>query len=496
MKKLLLVLAFMISIGISFAQIPVTNVIYEYAATTSGRSYTHRNFSYKFGKQSGTANNLQNVVGVIFLGKIFYYNLFISGHVKIRRANNQQVTGNRCLVWMESTENGKNLFVKPPYQDSMELFFSGRSINLGTDNLFGNQGDNSGNNNNIERVDWITPSGIKTSVAEESGFSIFERGADNQHDPFCIAAILALDSAGNPSRYGPLLRIASADYGNIASPALNYSILRKEQNEPTLYRSETGSQKQGCVFVTFKNLGIDANQVIYGYSLFGSDMPAGITPANLLSYTNPTYFPRNTPSNTGDGGIDLIAITGLFVSDNNFITLPVKLADWKVSRQNEEVHLQWQFDNMAYCDHVIVEKSSNGQFWKAIAKLPSNRRNFTDPGLGANEGRYLYRLKIIEKDGNVQYSAVKAATFEKTANGKDLHVQYTDNKLLLTFPDNCSQPASIRISNLSGIELVQQITQTTKGLNTISLPLANQSGVIIVTVITDKYRLQKKLLLK
>jgi hypothetical protein len=494
MKTLLLILAFLISMGISLAQIPVTNVIYEYAATTNGTSYTHGNFSYKFGKQSGTSNNLQNVVGIIFSGKTFYYNLVIGGHVKIRRVNNQQVSGNRCLVWMESTENSNNVFMNPPYQDSMELILSGRSINRGTDNLFGNQGDNSGNNNNIERVDWMTLSGMKTSSAEESGFAIFERGADNQHDPFCIAAILALDSAGNPSQYGPLLRIASADYGNIAASALNYSILRKEQNEPKLYRSATGNQKQGGVFITFKNLGIDANQVIYGYSLFGSDLPAGTTPANLLSYTNPTYFPLNTSSNTGDGGIDLIAITGLFNSNTTFITLPVKLTGWEVSRQNKEIHLQWQFDNPVYCDHVVVEKSSNGQLWQAIARLPFNRQNFTDPG--ADEGRYLYRLKIVERDGNIQYSAVKPVIIEKTANARDLQVQYSANKLLLTFPDNCSQPASINISNLNGMELVQQHTQTLNGLNTISLPLANQSGVIIVTVVTDKYRLQKKLLLK
>jgi hypothetical protein len=52
------------------------------------------------------------------------------------------------------------------------------------------------------------------------------------------------------------------------------------------------------------------------------DLPAAATSANLVDYTNSTYFPRNTSSATTQGGIDLIALTGVLSTPEEIILPP------------------------------------------------------------------------------------------------------------------------------------------------------------------------------
>jgi hypothetical protein len=259
------------------AQTPIVTVISDYSPAASGLSYSHGGNAYYYGNQSGTINNIQTVVGFSLPDGSYYYNVFVEGQIKIRRVDNPVVSGRRCLVWVEAVETPGVYNVLLPYIDSMELFFNGQTLNKGTDNLFGNQGDGAANNNNIERADWIVQAGMSAANPARSGFPIFERGADDAHDPFCIAAVTALDASGNPSAYGRIVRVATNQYGNIANSNLSWTILRKEEAETLLYRTTSGVQKRGGVFISMADLGVAANAEIYGYSLFAHDLPAAAT---------------------------------------------------------------------------------------------------------------------------------------------------------------------------------------------------------------------------
>ena len=64
--------------------------------------------------------------------------------------------------------------------------------------------------------------------------------------------------------------------------------------------------------MSFNDLGIKNNVKVYGYSLFPLDIPVSATSADLTNYKDTTFFPHNTSSNTSLGGLDLLAITGIF----------------------------------------------------------------------------------------------------------------------------------------------------------------------------------------
>ena len=453
----------------------------------------HNGLSYSYGSQSGTTNNLQAVVGIVFPGQTFYYNLFINGQVVLRRADTTGIN-RRCLVWMESSGSGTNVLLHPPYLDSMEQFLAGRIINRGTDNLFGNTGDGAGNNNNIERVDWIVSSGMKSSSAGQSGFAIFERGDDNRHDPFCIAAILALDSTGAPAQYGPLLRVQSTQYGNLPNSEIQTSVLRKEEAEPRLYRSATVLQKRGGVFITLHHLGVANNQTVYGYSLFANDMPASATSANLIDFTDTTYFPRNTLSTTGDGGIDLIAITGLFNTSNTAVTLPVTMNELAVIHRQGAVELSWKLFGEAGVRSLSVERSTDGVRWVTVAaNLPPNCKKYIDPAPAP--GSYFYRIQISANDGSSQVTPSRAIRVPVLYHPV-LQVQQQSGKMLLSFTTNEPATAIISICDLAGRIIARRQIQAHSGTNRPEISIGSVFGQAIITVTAASWRLEKKILLR
>jgi hypothetical protein len=333
-KSLLIVTVSLITVTVN-AQKPVTNVttVLSPAATGSnytakgaiGSSFSNISYNYTFGATTQATNNLKTLTSFSIGADTYTYEQNANSFVKIRRANNAQVSGNRSLLWVEKAADAASnkIAIVNQYDESMESVFDNNALNQGTDNLFANQGDGNGNNNNIERLDVIFSGGVISTANTKVGFALFERGDDNAHDPFVIAAITSVDVNGKPLSYGNPVRIKSTDYGNLPSSSTGYYVVRKDAGvESNLRMSYSGTQNIGGVFISFNDLGITAGVKIYGYSIAGYDFPINATAENLLDYTNSTYFPRNTGAGSTQGGIDLIALTGVLSTPETIILPP------------------------------------------------------------------------------------------------------------------------------------------------------------------------------
>ncbi|MFM2358898.1 MAG: hypothetical protein RLY16_891 [Bacteroidota bacterium] len=327
------ILAFVVSSA--NAQSPITAISSQKVNALDGVSYnakgaansnnSNTTYAYSYGSACQATDNQNTINTITVAGETLNFEAFASSTVRIRRVNNSVVSGTRSLLWVEKKAGASSnrVSVVPKYNDNMESVFDNNFLNQGTDNLFANQGDGNGNNNNIERLDVVFAGGIIPTELARAGFSFFERGDDNAHDPFVIAPITAVDVNGNPTAYGNIIRIATADYGNIPSSSVEYYVVRRDlATENNLRMSTSGTQKIGGVFVSFNQLGVTAGQKIFGYSIFAYDLPVTATSANLVDYNNQTYFPRNTSSATQQGGIDLIATTGVFSAPNAIILPP------------------------------------------------------------------------------------------------------------------------------------------------------------------------------
>ncbi len=228
---------------------------------------------------------------------------------------------NNIIYSRQISSSGNTYNLAAPYIGDEQLAFSSNNLNVGADNFFGNQGNRSGNNNNIERLDVVFEDGLTASTA--LAFSVFERGTTTGHDPFGIAAITAVDAAGRPTAYGPLVKFGPGSsfgrYGtsNLVPSSTDWVVTRNlvaNQGGPATNPSaKVSNQAVGGVTVAVAGavaddgLGIAVGTTIFGYSLFADD----VTGTGSQVLTDPATFPLNTSSNTGDGGIDLIAYTGV-----------------------------------------------------------------------------------------------------------------------------------------------------------------------------------------
>ncbi len=426
------------------AQTAITAITTSNSTASAAQSYVIGSNTYNWGMSPNS--NVVNVDGFTAGGVPYTYASFINGIVKLRRVNNASVSGSFTLMWAEAVTNGTIFNMLPEYQDNMEIIFDNRVFNKGTDNFFDNS---SGNSNNIERMDWIVAGGFSsTATPSQLGFAVFERGAVGAHDPFCIAPITSLDAGGNPAGYGNILRVAGASYGD-PGPAVNYRIVKGAVGTP-LADAGTGSQSRGGVIISLQNLGIAPNTTIYGYSLMANDLPAGAVPANLLNVNNATNFPLNTGN---PGGIDLIAVTGLYVATS---LLPVQFSSFTVHEKNGWPQLTWQVENETPGAYYEIERKYSGSEFLTVKQVYANAaaggRNqymFTDDAADLLNP-VQYRIRQTDADGRFTYSPVVVIGGSKKTSVFALYPNPAVNTVFINLPASAKGPVTLQLTDLDG----------------------------------------------
>jgi len=351
------------------AQSPITAFSAGYqSAASSVNSYTARpaagssafggcsSTSYTYTFSNGASNQYQ-LNSFNANGSTFLVAPAASSIVKLRRVSNAQVSGTRNIVYMEATASSATgcpspatLNFKPPYIDTMENLLAAGMLNQGIDNIFTNTGNGDGNNNNIERVDVIFPTGLNTASPAQAGFAILDRGASNAHDPFRIVAITSLDAQGNPNGFGSVKTCVGgngSNNGNWGHPTtangnkqLACYVMRKDAGDTYLRVSSNVNQEIGGVFYTFADLGITSGEHLYGYALLAPDGIATPTSAQLLNLNDATVYPTTTTESSG--GLDLVAVNTVFQTGSYVVLLlqpakptpqppdPAPITSWRI----------------------------------------------------------------------------------------------------------------------------------------------------------------------
>ena len=252
-----------------------------------------------------TFQNTTSAVTSFNGGGTTYYARSIADSAYVRR-NGGTPGANTSSAWYAQAGSVTNL--QGTYATTYSSLLLGNNINRGSDNTFAN--GTAADAGNIERLDFVFTSGL--TATSDLSFAIFERGASTVHDAFSIAVITGWSVSLNAPTSYATLKLVNAGWGttDVATP-FTYDLLRYNTNDnlstPTSY-NETGTQGVGGVYLTLSQLGISAGTKIYGYSLFGYDVPQN---ANLTQYAS---FPTNTNNSTGSGGIDLAAVNGVLFS--------------------------------------------------------------------------------------------------------------------------------------------------------------------------------------
>lgn len=401
-----------------------------------------------------------------------------AGALKLRRVNNGNATGQRSIVYMETTASTAVacptlglLNFKPPYSDVMENLLNGGNLNQGTDNVFTNASNGDGNNNNIERVDIIFTSGLNTASPTQAGFAIFDRGANYAHDGFRIAAITGLDASGNPSSFGAVKICTpgngSSNNGSWGHPSTANGnrtfpcyVLRKDATDTYLKVSSNVNQEIGGVFYTFADLGISAGQPLYGYALIGPDGSSNPTSAQLLDIANNAVYPTNTTEAAG-GGLDLVAVNTVFATAS-YIVLPLSISSFTGNIADNQALLQWQLQNNSPHDQTWIQRSEDGQQFLTLGLASGD--NYTDSNLPASGSAY-YRLRLLTRDGQTSYSQVLYLHGARTASAWKIYptvMQHSQPLTLQGISDGDYTVSFVDVAGRRSSARIQVINKTSR----------------------------------
>ena len=112
--------------------------------------------------------------------------------------------------------------------------------------------------------------------------------------------------------------------------------------------------------------------------------------------------------------------------------LPVKLAQWNATVMNDKVTLQWTTSGEVNSSLFIIERSTDGVNFAAIATVPAagnsgTALHYSKDDAAPATGKSYYRLKMVDKDGYTAYAPVLSVSMTATATVRLLHnpVQHT-----------------------------------------------------------------------
>ena len=304
--KILLLIALFFTFGLSKGEV---SKIFAHKESSVFSTYTLGGNDYKWGIG-------ENIIidGFEYNGDRYNY-VSQSPIVKIRRADNNNSSGEPCGLFATKKDNNSSekYQLEPSFPGGcdMEKVMGGRIINIGALDLFKNANDSYDTPKNIERIDFISPNGIVApsivSNLAKSGHVVAEKSGNNE---LKIAAILSLDSNGDPSSFGSLLTVDDENGDAQGNKKVNYGdtylylddgstlgvealgFYRNEKYSPQtpkpIFTGES-IEKLDMAFISLEDLGIMSGQKYYGFSYFGSDVYDNM---DLVDYSS---FPKDTP---------------------------------------------------------------------------------------------------------------------------------------------------------------------------------------------------------
>lgn len=213
--------------------------------------------------------------------------------------------------------------------------------------------------------------------------------------------------------------------------------------------------------------------------------------------TTPTvkfYYVGNAADGDGSEAGDYI------YAGNVSIALPISLTSFSGSLINNTVQLNWQIESQETLHHFEVERENSLGNFENMGSVTNNntssatKYNFVD--IAPNLSKNVYRLKMVEKDGNTQYSKIitiqskiESIVVNKVfpnpvKNGENIYLEIASPK---------NEKTTIGIYNAQGKLITQKQLNINNGINHLlfKLPVFLLQGNYYLTVTTNNELIKK-----
>lgn len=193
---------------------------------------------------------------------------------------------------------------------------------------------------------------------------------------------------------------------------------------------------------------------------------------NAVTWTDFLYDATDHTANyIQKGGFTSFSL--LTLSDFNY-ALAVKLNRFSATQQGGTAIIQWESTGEVPGTVYTLERSADGQ--RFIPLFTQKGRNFLTnqyqyPDLVPGRGDYFYRLSIQEPQHH-SYSSILRLTFTENNNWKSgWYPNPASSQVALRYNSPFTGMQLIRITDLSGKTVFQQLVTVSKGNNTIPIQL-------------------------
>ncbi len=199
-------------------------------------------------------------------------------------------------------------------------------------------------------------------------------------------------------------------------------------------------------------------------------------------------FELRVTDNRGGVGRDTILV--------NFgsIVVPVILVDFSAAaKSNKTTLLQWKTTSEINSDYFKVEKSADGRNFIQMGIVnaygnSSTVKNYQMTDYFPEDGMNYYRLKMVDKDGQYQYSNIVNVNF-KNVNTASVEIMSTglyQNHIDIKISSSKEQTASFAIYDASGRMLFNSDIILQKGVNAVYKNMMLPNAVYYFKIVTSE----------
>lgn len=180
---------------------------------------------------------------------------------------------------------------------------------------------------------------------------------------------------------------------------------------------------------------------------------------NSITLKNQVIFTNTTPgfNSSTAGTVNGLASAASVRANPQFQsgTLPVKLTEFSATGKGSGVTLSWKTDLEVNSSHFEVERSAEGKTWNTIASIQAAgnvnvQQSYTYIDAAPLDGDNFYRLKIVDIDGQFEYSPIKSVNIKSVALNVVASPNPVSSLLNIAVNQPGREPYRLRLINRAG----------------------------------------------
>lgn len=294
------------------------------------------------------------------------------------------------------------------------------------------------------------------------------------------------------------IQVFATDSSNTTNRLVNNTELYNDENgiiQTTMFDNNSNVIGGG----QFIALGETSNNGSFGFDGGGINF-YDATPTNTQVFDDQSMSPHVSVSRLQVGAFDTTYISSncnkmAFPLTAINTTLPVLLKDFTVINKECTPVIEWSTSQEINSNYFELERKAEKEtgFTRVAtinAHINSNVQNnysFTDQHL--ENGKYQYRLKMVDIDGQFSYSRVTSINmFCGDESNINLYPNPANNIVNITMKTNDDDTYRIMISDIMGRVVYTSSNDFTSGMNTLQLPISHIPSGQYITLITNSIK--------